>query len=151
VDHVHLKDTEDFAHDLQDQKLPSVCWIKALGHNDEHPGYSDIAKGQQYVADLVQSIQQSPYWKDTVILITYDDNGGRFDHVAPPARDWLGPGVRLPLIVVSPFAKRSYIDKTVYDSSSILKLISVRWHLVPLNVRVVNANTLNCFNFNQDN
>lgn len=150
-DKEHLKDEDDFMHDLQDRKLPSVCWIKAAAPNDEHPGYSDIAKGQQYVADLVQAVQQSPYWKDTVILITYDDYGGRFDHVTPPQRDWLGPGVRLPLIVVSPFAKRNYIDKTVYDSTSILKLITERWDLQPLNERVEKAVMLDCFDFTKDN
>jgi phospholipase C len=149
-DKVHLKDEDDFLHDLQDRKLPSVSWIKASAPNDEHPGYADLAKGQQHVADLVQAIQQSAYWKDSVIIITYDDHGGRFDHVPPPQRDWLGPGVRLPLIVVSPFAKRTYIDKTVYDSSSILKLITARWDLKPLNERVERANILNCFDFTKD-
>jgi phospholipase C len=150
VDHEHLKDKDDFLNDLNNEKLPTVSWIKALGRNDEHPGYSDIAEGQQYVADLVKTIQQSPYWKDTVILITYDDHGGRFDHVAPPLRDKWGPGVRLPLIVVSPFARKGFIDNTVYDSSSILKLIETRWNLKPMNERDKNAAMLlNAFNFNE--
>jgi phospholipase C len=150
VDHEHLKDKDDFLTDLNRQKLPTVSWIKALGRNDEHPGYSDIAEGQQYVADLVSTIQKSPYWKDTVILITYDDHGGRFDHVTPPVRDKWGPGVRLPLIVVSPFAKKHFIDNTVYDSSSILKLMETRWDLQPLNDRDKNATMLsNAFDFSQ--
>jgi len=152
VDREHLKDKDDFLTDLNANKLPAVSWIKALGRNDEHPGYSDIAEGQKYVADLVDKIQNSPYWKDTVILITYDDHGGRFDHVTPPVRDKWGPGVRLPLIVVSPFAKKHFIDNTVYDSSSILKLIETRWNLNPLNDRDKNATVIsNAFDFNQAN
>jgi phospholipase C len=150
VDHQHLKDKDDFLNDLKTNKLPSVSWIKALGHNDEHPGYSDIAGGQQYVADLVKSIQDSSYWKDSVILITYDEHGGRWDHVAPPTRDKWGPGIRVPLIVISPFAKKHFIDKTVYDSTSILKLIEIRWDLNPLNERDKNATMLsNAFDFSQ--
>jgi phospholipase C len=152
VDHEHLKDERDFLNDLKSNKLPAVSWIKALGQHDEHPGYSDIAEGQQYVAGLVKAIQDSPYWKDTVVLITYDEHGGRFDHVAPPKRDNLGPGSRVPLIVISPFAKKHFIDKTVYDSTSILKLIETRWDLEPLNERDKNAATIsNAFNFNPSN
>ncbi|HTA75600.1 MAG TPA: alkaline phosphatase family protein [bacterium] len=152
VDHHHLKDEKDFLNDLKSNQLPAVSWIKALGQHDEHPGYSDIAEGQQYVASLVKAIQDSPYWKDTVVLITYDEHGGRFDHVAPPVRDSLGPGSRVPLIVISPFAKKHFIDKTVYDSTSILKLIETRWNLKPLNDRDKNAATIsNAFDFNQSN
>lgn len=148
VDHQHLKDKDDFLNDLKLGSLPSVSWIKALGENDEHPGYSDLEEGQEYVAGLVKAIQDSPYWKDTVILITYDDHGGRWDHVAPPTRDSLGPGIRLPLIVVSPFAKKGFVDPTVYDTTSILKLIESRWGLQPLNDRDKNAvNLTNVFDF----
>jgi phospholipase C len=151
VDHTHLKDKEDFLNDLKSGTLPSVSWIKALGENDEHPGYSDIQEGQEYVAGLVKAIQASPYWKDTAILITYDDHGGRWDQVAPPTRDWLGPGIRLPLIVVSPFAKKNYVDSTVYDTTSILKFIESRWGLDPLNDRDKNATNLtNAFDFTQN-
>jgi phospholipase C len=157
VDRVHLKDKDDFLFDLIENNLPSVCWIKALGENDEHPGYSDIQEGQEYVANLVKAVQSSPYWKDTVILITYDENGGRWDHVAPPQRmvngkkDWLGPGTRVPLIVISPFAKKGYVDSTVYDSTSILKFIESRWGLDPLNDRDKNAvNLTNAFDFSQN-
>ncbi len=148
VDHTHLKDKEDFLNDLKSGNLPSVCWIKALGENDEHPGYSDIQAGQEYVLSLVKAVQDSPYWKDTAILITYDDHGGRWDQVAPPIRDSLGPGIRLPLIVVSPYAKKNFVDKTVYDTTSILKLIETRWGLTPLNDRDKKAvNLTNAFDF----
>jgi phospholipase C len=85
-------------------------------------------------------------------LITYDEHGGRWDHVAPPARDKWGPGSRVPLIVISPFAKKHFVDKTVYDSTSILKLIETRWDLNPLNERDKNAiNISNPFDFTQTN
>lgn len=154
VDRKHLRDKEEFLSDLRQGKLPSVCWIKALGENDEHPGYSDIQAGQEYVKSLVDAVQASPYWKHSVILITYDENGGRWDHVSPPRRmykgkpDWLGPGTRVPLIIISPFAKKGKVDHTTYDSTSILRFIESRWDLKPLNERDKNATNLgNAFDF----
>ncbi len=65
--------------------LPAVSFVKPLGPDNEHPGYAALLRGQQHVAELVGRIQASPAWKDSVIIITYDENGGRWDHVAPPS------------------------------------------------------------------
>ncbi len=65
-------------------QLPSVSFIKPLGADNEHPGYASLLAGQQHAADLVATIQNSPYWPDTAIIITYDEHGGRWDHVPPP-------------------------------------------------------------------
>ncbi len=93
-------------------------------------------------------MQNSPYWKDTAIIITYDENGGRWDHVAPPVVDRWGPGTRVPTIIISPYAKKSYVDHTQYDTTSILKFIETRWNLAPLTARDEAADDLrNAFDF----
>src|SRR5207244_6222847 len=93
-------------------------------------------------------VQNSPYWQDIAIIVTYDEHGGSWDHVAPPVIDKWGPGLRVPTIVVSPYAKKGFIDHTQYDTTSILKFIEWRWDLAPLASRDANANNLlNAFEF----
>jgi phospholipase C len=109
-----------------------VSFVKFVGENNEHPGYSNIITGMNAVADLVQKIQNSPAWASTVIFITYDEHGGRWDHVAPPTIDAWGPGLRVPMVVISPYAKQSYVDHTQYETVSILSFIEKRWTLGPI-------------------
>ncbi len=94
------------------------------------------------MADLVNKIQNSSAWKDTAIIITYDENGGRWDHVAPPVIDGFGPGTRVPMIIISPYAKRGFVDHTQYETLSILKFIEQRWGLSPLSARDAGATSL---------
>ncbi len=144
----HLKDEQDYWAALRDGKLPAVAFVKPLGPDNEHPGYTNLMRGQQHVLELVAAVMNSPYWKDTAIIITYDEHGGRWDHVAPPKVDRWGPGARVPAIIVSPFAKRRYVDHTQYDTTAILKLIETRWGLKPLGSRDAGAGDLrNAFNF----
>ena len=84
---------------------------------------------------LVDAVHKSAFWKDSVIIITYDENGGRWDHVAPPKGDRWGPGTRIPTIVGSPFARKKFVDHTQYDSTSILKMIELRFDIAPLGTR----------------
>jgi plastocyanin len=98
----------------------------------------------------VRAVQQSPAWAYTAIIVTYDENGGFWDHVAPPKGDRWGPGTRVPTIVISPYAKKGYVDHTKYDTTSILKLIETRWGLAPLGPRDAAATGLaNVFDFTQ--
>jgi phospholipase C len=144
----HLKDEQDFWVAIREGRLPAVAFVKPLGPDNEHPGYTNLTRGQQHVLELVAAVMNSPYWKDTAIIITYDEHGGRWDHVAPPKVDRWGPGVRVPAIIVSPFAKRRYVDHTQYDTTSILKLIETRWGLKPLGSRDAGAGDLrHAFNF----
>jgi phospholipase C len=146
----HLHDEQDFLQALNTNSLPAVAFVKPAGADDEHPGYASLARGQQHVADLVQAVQQSPAWADTAIIVTYDENGGFWDHVAPPKGDRWGPGTRVPTIVISPFAKKGFVDHTQYDTTSILKLIEERWSLAPLGARDAAATGLaNAFDFSQ--
>ena len=138
----HLKDEADFLAAVDSGDFPAVSFIKPLGPDNEHPGYASLMRGQQHVADLVRRIRNSPAWKDTVIIITYDEFGGRWDHVTPPTVDRWGPGTRIPAIVVSPFAKMGTIDHTQYDTTSILKFIEDRYDLKPLSDRDANAASL---------
>ena len=132
----HLQDEQEFFTDVNWHRLPAVTFIKPLGPNNEHPGYADEVTGQQHVADLVAAIQKSPYAKDTVIIITYDENGGRWDHVVPPVRpDGWGVGTRVPGIIISPWSKGGLVDSNEYETVSILKLIERRFRLAPLAVR----------------
>jgi len=146
----HLKDEQAFLTDLQHDRLPAVAFIKPLGADNEHPGYAALQQGQQHVADLVAAIQQSPHWRHSAIIIAYDEHGGRWDHVAPPVVDRWGPGTRVPTIIISPYAKRHFVDHTVYDTTSILRFIESRWQLEPLTSRDAGANNLlNAFDFNR--
>jgi phospholipase C len=146
----HLKDELDFYHELASNTLPAVVFIKPLGADNEHPGYATEFNGQQHVADLVSAVQNSPYWSDSAIIITYDEHGGRWDHVAPPLIDRWGPGTRVPTIVISPFARKGFVDHTQYDTSAILKLIEERWNVQPVAERDANSgDLLTAFDFSQ--
>lgn len=138
----HLKDEADFFAALGDGTLPAVMFVKPLGPDNEHPGYASLLRGQQHVDEIVARIRGSAFWNDTVIVITYDENGGRWDHVAPPVVDRWGPGTRVPTIIVSSFARKGFIDHTQYDTTSILKLIEQRYDLKPLGTRDAAAASL---------
>ena len=138
----HLKDEQDFLAALKNGTLPAVSFVKPLGTNNEHPGYATELAGQVHVAELVKAVQNSSHWKDTAIIITYDENGGRWDHVSPPTGGRWGPGTRVPAIIISPFAKNGVVDHTVYDTTSILRTIEVRWNLPAFGTRDAKVNDL---------
>ncbi|MEA2786454.1 MAG: hypothetical protein QOF71_2558 [Candidatus Eremiobacteraeota bacterium] len=149
----HLQDETAFLADLHGNQLPAVSFIKPLGPDNEHPGYASLVQGQQHVATLIQAVQSSPYWKNTAIVVTYDENGGRWDHVSPPAPpDRWGPGTRVPAIVVSPWAKHGFVDHTQYETVSILAFLEKLYGLPPLGARDAAAIPLtNAFDFTQIN
>lgn len=138
-----IQDESHLYTDITNNTLPSVSFVKFLGPDNEHPGYASLQQGQQHVADLVAAVKANPaLWAHTAIIITYDEHGGRWDHVAPPVRDIWGPGVRVPAIVISPLARQGYVDHTQYDTSSILKTIEQRFGLPSLNQRDANVPSL---------
>jgi phospholipase C len=146
----HLKDETDFIAAARAGTLPAVSFVKPLGEVNEHPGYTNITSGEQHVAELLRALRSNPQWKHTAVIVTYDENGGFWDHVAPPAIDRWGPGSRVPALVISPLAKHGYVDHNLYDTSSILALIEHRWGLAPLSTRDAAANDLrNAFDFKQ--
>jgi len=144
----HLKDETDFFADIKSENLPQVCFIKALGINNEHPGYANLERGQKHVDSLVKLIMNSKYSDDCVIIIAYDEHGGRWDHVPSPKIDRWGPGSRVPCIIISKYARKNFIDHTQYETVSILKFIETLHGLKPLSSRDSAANGLmNAFQF----
>jgi acid phosphatase len=106
--------------------------------------------GDAHIDDLLNKIEKSPIWNSSVIIITYDEHGGYWDHVPPPKVDRWGPGLRVPTMIISPFAKKGFVDHTVYDTTSILKLIERRFYLAALGTRDRDAGDLtNALRFDQ--
>jgi len=138
----HLKDEVDFVSAIEANNLPAVSFFKPSGELNEHPGYANVLSGDQHAADIIARIERSQLWKDSVIIVTYDENGGFWDHAAPPVKDRWGPGSRVPTLVISPFAKRGFVDHAEYDTTSILKFIETRFNLAPLGTRDASANNL---------
>jgi acid phosphatase len=133
---VHLKDGADLLADIESDALPQVVFYKPTGDLNQHPGYTDVASGDRHIADIVARIRRSPAWPSTLIVVTYDENGGFWDHVPPPSGpgmgDRWGPGTRVPAIVISPLARKGYVDHGLYDTTSILRLLTRRFGLEPL-------------------
>jgi len=113
-------------------ELPTVTFYKPQGNLNEHSGYADVMSGDQHIADVVAHLEKSPQWGHMLVIITYDENGGIWDHVAPPKADRWGPGSRIPALIVSPFAKRGFVDHTQYDTTSILRFLARRFDLPAL-------------------
>jgi acid phosphatase len=129
----HLQDYKDLVRDIAQNTLPQVVFYKPIGQYNQHPGYTNVTDGDRHLAELVTKLQHSVAYRDMLILITWDENGGQWDHVPPPRRDRWGPGTRIPLVAVGPTVKPGYIDHTPYDFGSILRTIEVRFGLDPLN------------------
>jgi acid phosphatase len=124
-----LKDYSGLLADAADGRLPAVTFYKPQGNVNQHAGYASVAEGDAHIADLVTKLRASPQWQHMVIVITYDEFGGSWDHVAPPQGDLLGPGTRIPALIISPLAKRGTVDHAQYDTESILRLITRRFDL----------------------
>ncbi len=138
----HLRDGGRLLADIDAGTLPRVTFYKPGGEDDEHPGYASIAEGDRHTAELLRHLEHGPQWHDMMVVVTYDENGGAYDHVAPPKGDRWGPGSRVPAVVISPFARRGYVDHTPYTTLSILKLIERRFGLAPLTKRDAEADDL---------
>jgi acid phosphatase len=129
----HLKDGglagEAFLAAIDAGTLEQVTFYKPQGNLDEHAGYAEIRAGDAHIAEIVEHLKKSKQWEHMVVIVTYDENGGFWDHVAPPKGDRWGPGTRIPAIIVSPYAKKGQVDHTQYDTTSILRLITKRYGL----------------------
>lgn len=139
--------------DIANGQLATVSWVIPNGGASDHSGINTGA-GPSWVASIVNSIGNSQYWANTAIIITWDDWGGWYDHVPPPSIiNSYEYGFRVPLIVVSPYAKTQYISHQVYDFGSILKFIETEFALQPVSTGYADAMATNdlsdCFDFNQ--
>jgi phospholipase C len=144
-----LVSLDDYYRDVKQGTLPEVSWIIPDFQDSEHPP-EPLAQGMWYVTQIINALMRSPYWKNTVIFLSWDDYGGFFDHIPPPEVDAYGYGPRVPVIVISPYAKREFVSHYTYDFTSILKFIEQRWNLKHLTPRDGRANNMaDCFDFEQ--
>lgn len=118
-----------FLADVDAGKLPQVTFYKPQGNLNEHAGYADVQSGDAHIADVIAHLEKSPQWPHMLVVVTYDENGGFWDHVAPPKADRWGPGSRIPAFIISPFARKGFVDHTQYDTTSILRFITRRYEL----------------------
>jgi phospholipase C len=150
----HQYDLSDFWAAVNAGQMPAVSFLKAPAYQDGHAGYSDPLDEQTFLVDTLNALQKTPAWGSTAVIIAYDDSDGWYDHVMGPLvmpsaspqdaltgiglcgtpqpgtyLDRCGYGPRLPLLVISPFAKRNFVDHSVTDQSSILRFIEENWHL----------------------
>lgn len=132
----HLKDGglngDKFIEAIDSGTLPQVSFYKPQGNLNQHPGYTEVISGDEHIASIIGHLERSPQWDGMLVIVTYDENGGFWDHVPPPKADRWGPGSRVPTLIISPFAKRGYVDSTQYDTTSIIRLISRRFQLPSL-------------------
>lgn len=151
----HQYDTADFAKVVNSDNMPAVSFLKAGNYQDGHAGYSDPLDEQKFMTQQVNAIQNSKNWDNTAVILAYDDSDGWYDHVAAAVKnssntaddaawclnaynkgvpmaggyaDRCGPGPRQPLVVISPFAKKNFVDHTQTDQASILRFIEDNWH-----------------------
>ena len=152
----HQYDLSDFWNAIEAGNMPEVSFLKASMYQTGHPGYSDPLDEQAFLVNIINRLQKTPQWNSTAIMIAYDDPGGWYDHVMPPIisqsndpkydrllgdsglcgharpgnyEDRCGFGARLPLLIISPYAKVNYVDHSITDQSSILRFIEDNWHL----------------------
>jgi len=140
----HLKDEKEFVAAAQDGTLPAVSFVKPYGAENEHPGYASTDNGEQHLVDLLKTVFEGPEAGNTLVVVTYDEFGGQWDHVVPPGQDLsatpgpsdeYGPGTRIPALVIGRSLPRSAVDSTSYDTTSILRTIEKQYGLAPLDSR----------------
>ncbi|GGO89632.1 acid phosphatase [Stakelama pacifica] len=136
----HLRDaglgetarTNHFLADAEAGKLPPVSFYKPQGNLNMHGGYSDVDAGDRHITGVLETLRASPQWDKMLVVVTFDENGGWWDHVAPPKGDRWGPGTRVPALIVSPYARRGAVDHSVYDTGSIARFLTRRFGLEKL-------------------
>ena len=144
-----LTNATQFYTDAQNGMLPQVSWIIPNSDLSEHPPAS-IATGSNYITGLVNAVMNSPQWSSTAIFISWDDWGGFYDHVAPPKVDQYGLGIRVPGLIISPWARQGYVDHKTYSFESWLKVVEERFGVVPMTGRDNTANDMtDAFDFTQ--
>ena len=124
----YMRPVDRVIQDIHDGYLPAVSWITPRFELSEHPEYSFCA-GENWSTEVIDAIMKSPYWKDTAIFLTWDDYGGFYDHVPPPQVDGFGFGFRVPLIVISPYARQGVVTHELGEFSSVLRFMEDNYRL----------------------
>ena len=141
----YIRPVDNLIRDIRADRLPAVTWVTPRFELSEHPEYS-FCHGENWTTRVVNAIMRSPMWEHTAIFITWDEWGGFYDHVPPVGVDPFGFGIRVPLLTISPYAKRGHVDHRLGEFSSILRFIEDNWGLSRLTHRDRRANNLS-YNF----
>jgi phospholipase C len=146
----HVVNNVRFVQDLQAGKMPDVSWLLPPIAESDHPDYGPLCPGENWTVDTIDAIMQSPEWAHTAIFLTWDDYGGFYDHVPPPHVDVYGDGPRVPLLVISPYARPGYILHRTSEFSSVIRFIEELHGLPSMGRRDATANDLlDAFDFQQ--
>jgi phospholipase C len=145
---VSIPNTNVFS-DIKNGSLPQVSWVIPTIADSDHPA-SGYNRGPSWVTSVVNAVGKSRYWKSTAIVVMWDDWGGYYDNVPPPHLDYTSLGMRVPMILISPYAKRHYVSKTQYELGSVLKFIEQTFGTASLGSTDVRANSIgDAFDFSQ--
>jgi len=145
----YIRPVDDVVRDIEHDRLPPVTWITPRFQLSEHPEYN-FCHGENWSTQVIDAIMNGPMWKDTAIFLTWDDYGGFYDHVPPPQVDPFGFGIRVPMLVISPYAKQGFVSHRLGEFSSVLRFIEDNWGLTPLTQRDRQASPmLSAFDFTQ--
>jgi acid phosphatase len=138
----HLQDENDFLNAASIGNLPRVSFVKPYGAENEHPGYASASSGSSHLVELIKAVLDGPQARDTLVIVTYDEFGGQWDHVSPPGtgstpgpHDAFGPGTRIPALLLSARMTSSGVDHTSYDTTSIIATLEHSFHLAPVGIR----------------
>jgi acid phosphatase len=140
----HLKDEADFLAAASAGTLPTVSFVKPIGAENEHPGYASTSNGESHLVDLLKTILGGPDGQDTLVVVTYDEFGGQWDHVSPPGQgsdaadgpsDQFGPSTRIPALIIGGSFTKSGVDHQAHDTTSILATLERAYGLAPLTSR----------------
>src|SRR5918992_238093 len=143
-------DASAFLPDLRAGNLPQVSWLMPPVPLSDHPGYNGLCPGENWTVHIMNALMRSPEWDHMVIVLTWDDFGGFYDHEPPPHLDLYGLGPRVPTIIISPWARPGFIDHELLEFASVLKLIETVFDLPSLDERDARANDmLGAFDFTQ--
>jgi len=145
----HVVEWTQFVNDAKNGHLPAVSWLVTRASLSEHPPAS-TCQGENWTVNQLNAVMQGPDWDSTAVFLTWDDFGGFYDHVPPPSPDQFGLGPRIPLLIISPFAKKGFVSHTTYEFSSFLKFVEERYGLPALSDEDKGANDmLDSFDFTQ--
>src|SRR5207248_1105829 len=135
---LHMRPVDRLLSDIAGAKLPAVTWVTPRYQLSDHPPFSSCY-AHNWITDVVNGIMRSPMWPNVAIFLTWDEWGGFYDHVEPPKLDQFGLGIRVPMLVISPYAKRGYIDHAVGEFSTPLRFMADNWGLPYLTDRIRNT------------
>jgi phospholipase C len=147
--HQHVHPVDDLLNDIAADRLPAVTWITPHFELSDHPPWNSRF-AMNWVTDVVNEIMKSPMWENTAIFLTWDEWGGFYDHVPPRKVDDVGLGFRVPLLTISPYARKGYVDDALGEFSTPLRFIADNWGLDYLTPRIRNAHNFeHVFDFNK--